>query len=79
MQHAVVGFLGRDRRRSHHEPDLEVDVRNRRLDVVGAALGYDARGVARVGLLHVLHAEREALGLVGVEQRGPGLALDDRG
>jgi hypothetical protein len=50
-----------------------------RLHPVGAALGYDACGVARVGLLDGELAERQALGLVGVEQGRPRLALDDGG
>ena len=51
VQDAVVAVLAEDRRRAHHEPDLELDVRDRRLNAVRAALRHDARGVARVGLL----------------------------
>ena len=78
MQDTVVGVLAEDRRRAHDEPDLELDVRHRRLRVIRAALGHDARGVARVGLPDHELAERQALGLVGVEQARPGVALDDR-
>jgi hypothetical protein len=66
-------------RRHRAQPPDGVASGSLRLHPVGAALGYDACGVARVGLLDGELAERQALGLVGVEQGRPRLALDDGG
>src|SRR5207247_920122 len=79
VQDAIVVVLADDRRGAHDESDLQLDVGDRRLDVLRAPLGYHARGVAGVRLLNDQLAEWQALVLVAVEQRRPGLALDDRG
>src|SRR5215208_5815946 len=78
MQETVVGVLAGDRCRAHHEPYLELYVRDRRLYALDSALGHDARRIARVGLPDRQLAERQALGLVGIEQARPGNAVDDR-
>ena len=79
VQGPVVLPVGQDRRRAHDQPDLQLDVGDRRLHPVGAALGHDAGGVPRVRLLDVELAQRQALGLVAVQQRRVGVALDHRG
>ena len=75
---AVLAGLLEHGRGVHERADLDGEVVDRRLDVVGAALRDDPRRVARVGLLDRHPAQGAALGVVGVQERGPGLALHDR-
>ena len=74
MQATVVTPVVDHGRRAHDGADLELNVGNEWLGVVGAALGDDPRRVALVSLLDDELTERAALGVVGVEQRRPCLA-----
>ena len=79
VQDRIVAVLAEDRLGAHDKPDLEVDVGDRRLDALRTALRYDASREARIGLLNGQPAQRQALGLVAVDQGRPGVALDDGG
>ena len=60
-------------------PDLEAEVVDDRLDVLGAQVRRGAQDVARVRLLDRQSADRPALGVVGVHKRRPGLAAQHVG
>jgi hypothetical protein len=53
VQDAIVAVLAEDRLGAHDEPDLELDIGDRRVDALRTALRYDARGIGRIGLLNV--------------------------